>query len=90
MTISEIETLVSEAGEDGEVTSPIDTVPSLTHFKQMVETGGIFVVDTTNANAPDDWRIDDTDGIYQENYPTSGGYPVKITAGRTTKMFMLR
>jgi flagellin-like hook-associated protein FlgL len=62
--------------------TPYDTVPSLSDFKKMAETGGIFIVDTTNAIDPDNWRIDDTDGIYQENYPslTSDTYEAAVYA----------
>ena len=65
----EIEALNDDLG------NPINVTPSLTDFKAMVEHGDVFIVDTTNATDPDNWRIDDTDGLYQENFPTTEGWP---------------
>ena len=54
--------LEMEAVVEGSVNAVVDN-PSLNNFKQMVESGGVFEVDTSLATNPDEWPIPFSQGF---------------------------
>jgi flagellin-like hook-associated protein FlgL len=78
----EIEFLRSPDGSGG---WDVDSNYSLSDFKQMVESGGIFNLDTSQTSQPEDWPMEAIQGFFDEtesdpwiaegfNFSFSGGF----------------